>query len=112
NRLEVTMNDGTKHEAKVIGTDPSIDLALIKIDPKGKNLTVLTLGDSDTLRVGQWVIAIGNPLNFDYTVTAGVVSAKKRRVPIGSTDAGIANFLQTDAAINFGNSGGPLLDSR
>jgi len=111
-RIEVTMNDGAKFEAKVIGTDPSIDLALIKIDPKDKPLTVLTLGDSDSLRVGQWVIAIGNPLNFDYTVTAGVVSAKKRRVPIGSTDAGIASFIQTDAAINFGNSGGPLLDAR
>jgi serine protease Do len=111
-RLEVSLNDGSKYEAKTIGADPSIDLALIKIDPKGKQLPVLTLGDSDRLRVGQWVIAIGNPLNFEYTVTAGVVSAKKRRVPIGSTDLSIANFLQTDAAINFGNSGGPLLDAK
>ncbi len=111
-RLEVTLNDGTKYEAKVIGSDPPIDLALIKIDAKGKSLPVLTLGDSDNLRVGQWVIAIGNPLNFEYTVTAGVVSAKKRRVPIGDVDAAIATFIQTDAAINFGNSGGPLLDTR
>ena len=109
-RLEVTLNDGDKYEAKVIGADPPIDLALVKIDPKGKTLPVLTLGDSDKLRVGQWVVAIGNPLNLEYTVTAGVVSAKKRRLPIGSTDAQIANFIQTDAAINLGNSGGPLLD--
>ena len=111
-RIEVTLNDGSRYEAKTIGTDPSIDLALIKIDPKGKSLPVLTLGDSDQLRVGQWVLAIGNPLNFEHTVTAGVVSAKKRRVPIGTTDSAIANFIQTDAAINFGNSGGPLLDAR
>ncbi len=111
-KLEVTLNDGDKYEAKVIGTDPSIDLALIKIDPKGKTLPALALGDSDKLRVGQWVIAIGNPLQLEYTVTVGVVSAKKRRVPIGSTDAAIANFIQTDAAINFGNSGGPLLDAK
>ncbi len=110
-KLEVTLNGGDKHEAKVIGTDPSIDLALIKIDPKEKTFPFLPLGDSDKLRVGQWVLAIGNPLQLEYTVTAGVVSAKKRHVPIGSTDFQVANFLQTDAAINFGNSGGPLLDA-
>jgi len=110
-KLEVTLNGGDKYEAKVIGTDPSIDLALIKIDPKGKPLSFLPLGDSDKLRVGQWVVAIGNPLQLEYTVTVGVVSAKKRHVPIGSTDFQVANFLQTDAAINFGNSGGPLLDA-
>jgi serine protease Do len=111
-RLTVGLNSGERLDAEVIGSDPSIDLALIKIDAKGKTLPYLPLGDSDGLRVGQWVLAIGNPLDLDYTVTVGVVSAKGRRVPIGRTDAGIANFIQTDAAINFGNSGGPLLDAQ
>ncbi len=109
-KLEVRLNDGTRCAAKVIGTDPNIDLALIQIDPAGRQLPSLPLGDSDRLRVGQWVIAIGNPLQFPETVTVGVVSAKGRRLPIGDTDQDIVGFIQTDAAINFGNSGGPLLD--
>ncbi|HET9299017.1 MAG TPA: Do family serine endopeptidase [Candidatus Polarisedimenticolaceae bacterium] len=111
-KLKVEMKSGTRYDAKVVGTDPSIDMALIKIDTQGKQLPSLPLGDSDKLRVGEWVVAIGNPLNLDNTVTVGVVSAKERRVPIGGTDNGVATFIQTDAAINRGNSGGPLLDSR
>jgi len=112
-RVSVGTNDGRDFEATVVGTDPSIDLALLKIEVSDRgSLPTLSLGDSDALRVGEWVIAIGNPLEFEQTVTVGVVSAKQRRVQIGQTDAGVVSFLQTDAAINFGNSGGPLLDAR
>jgi len=111
-KLTVALADGTRYEATVVGKDPSIDLALLKIDPQGQSLPTLSLGDSDALRVGDWVVAIGNPLEFEQTVTVGVVSAKRRRVPVGNTDTGVVHFLQTDAAINFGNSGGPLLDAR
>ena len=109
-RLRIELQNGDRFDGKVIGTDPSIDMALVKIDGDGRTFPMLPLGDSDALRVGEWVVAIGNPLNLQSTVTAGVVSAKGRRVPIGGTDAGVANFIQTDAAINRGNSGGPLLD--
>jgi len=113
-RLQVRMFDGESFDAELIGADPGIDLALLKIDPKGRSLPHLRLGDSDDLRVGEWVIAIGNPLEFDYTVTVGVVSAKNRHVPLDGEqfDLAIAAFIQTDAAINLGNSGGPLLNSR
>jgi len=111
-KLQVTLDTGEKFEAKVIGTDPMIDLGLIKIDPKGKKLPTLPLGDSDSLKIGNWVMAVGNPLGLERTVTVGVVSGKKRQVPIGTTVPGLANFIQTDAAINFGNSGGPLLDAQ
>ena len=111
-KLQVTLDTGEKYEAEVIGTDPMIDLGLIKIDPKGKKLPVLPLGDSDTLKIGQWVMAIGNPFALERTVTVGVVSGKKRQVGIGTTVPGLANFIQTDAAINFGNSGGPLIDGQ
>jgi serine protease Do len=110
--VRVRLSDGREFKAKVVGTDPSIDLALLKVDPQGGQLPRLPLGDSSALRVGEWVIAIGNPLEFEHTVTAGVLSAKERRVAIGDTDTGVVSFLQTDAAINFGNSGGPLLDIR
>ena len=110
-KLEVEMHDGTEFEAQVIGSDPSIDLALIKIDGKGKSFPFVKLGDSESLRVGEWVLAIGNPLGLEYTVTAGVVSAKSRNLSIGATLPGVASFIQTDAAINKGNSGGPLLNS-
>lgn len=110
-RVTVGTQDGRTFEAKVIGTDPSIDLALLKLDTDGARLPTLPLGDSDALRVGEWVIAIGNPLDYQQTVTVGVVSAKDRRVPLRGTDTGVATFLQTDAAINLGNSGGPLLDA-
>lgn len=111
-RLVVGLNDGEKVDAEVIGTDPAIDVALIKINPKGKTLHVLPLGDSDRLRVGEWVMAIGNPLNLEHTVTVGVVSAKGRDIGIGSADFQLARLIQTDAAINFGNSGGPLVDGQ
>ena len=114
-RLQVTLDTGEKYDAHVVGTDPMIDLGLIKIDPKGKKLPTLPLGDSDSLKVGQWVMAIGNPFSLERTVTVGVVSGKKRQVGTGNnspTVPGLANFIQTDAAINFGNSGGPLIDGQ
>ncbi len=95
------------YTATVKGTDPATDIALLKIDA-GNNLRYLELGDSDHLRVGDWIMVIGNPLNLDKTVTVGVVSAKGRS--IGINDISFENFIQTDAAINFGNSGGPLLN--
>ena len=102
---------GDRHDymAEVIGTDPSTDLALIhiKID---KKLPYLRLGDSDAMRVGDWVMAVGNPLQYEHTVTVGVVSAKGRVLPGLSRDFSLDNFIQTDAAINFGNSGGPLVN--
>ena len=108
-QVKVGFRDGTEDTAEVVGTDPSIDLALLKISKNG--LTPLPLGDSESLRVGEWVIAIGNPLDFEQTVTVGVLSAKNRRVPLPTLDRrGLVTFLQTDAAINFGNSGGPLMD--
>ncbi len=94
-------------EAKVAGADYDLDLALLKIEP-GRDLPFLNLGDSDQIRVGNWVIAIGNPYGLDHTVTTGVISAKGR--PISVSDRQYENLLQTDASINPGNSGGPLLD--
>jgi serine protease Do len=111
-RIEVALQDGREFQAEVVGTDPNIDLALLKIEVgNGEQLPSLPLGDSEELRVGEWVIAIGNPLEYEHTVTVGVLSAKQRRVPLPNTDQGVVTFLQTDAAINLGNSGGPLLDS-
>ncbi len=106
--IKVTLSDNQKVEAKLIGSDPQSDVALIKIE-NGKSLPVLPLGDSSVLEVGEWVIAIGNPFGLSQTVTVGVVSAKGRsRVGINEYE----NFIQTDAAINPGNSGGPLLNIR
>ncbi|HEX5759411.1 MAG TPA: Do family serine endopeptidase [Thermoanaerobaculia bacterium] len=95
------------YTAQVRGTDPATDIALLKIEA-GRGLRFLELGDSDGVRVGDWVMAIGNPLNLDKTVTTGVISAKGRS--LGINDISFENFIQTDAAINFGNSGGPLVD--
>jgi serine protease Do len=110
-KIRVKLRDREVYTAKVIGRDPSTDVALIKIDPKEK-LVPLPLGDSDKLRVGEWVMAVGNPLYFEGTVTVGVVSGKGRR---GLSDdpnaAAFENLIQTDAAINFGNSGGPLINT-
>jgi serine protease Do len=100
--VKVTTNSGEEFPAKVRGRDPLMDLALVKVDPR-KDLPAVTLGDSDRARVGDWVIAIGNPFGLEGTVTAGIISAKGR-VIAGPYD----DFLQTDAAINPGNSGGPL----
>jgi len=102
NGIFVTMTDGKEHKAKIIGTDPRTDVALIKIDAKG--LTPLPIGDSNTLKKGQWVLAIGSPFGLDSTVTAGIVSAINR-------DTGdYLPFIQTDVAVNPGNSGGPLIN--
>lgn len=103
--------DSKEYEARVIGTDELTDLALLKIEPSRK-LPTLTLGNSEQMRVGDWVIAIGNPLVYDHTVTVGVVSAKGRRLQGLSRDPSLDNYIQTDAAINRGNSGGPLLNLR
>ncbi|MFC2171247.1 Do family serine endopeptidase [Acidobacteriota bacterium] len=103
-KVEVDLSSGEKLKAKVVGSDPDTDIALIKIEKSG--LSSIVLGDSDKLRVGEWVIAIGNPWAYDHTVTVGVVSAKGRSLGSSSFD----DFIQTDAAINFGNSGGPLLN--
>jgi serine protease Do len=110
-KIQVGFQGGREMEARLIGSDPSIDLALLKVDVGEDELPTLPLGDSDSLRVGEWVIAIGNPLDYDHTVTVGVLSAKRRRLEIGDR-SGLVTFLQTDAAINFGNSGGPLLNAR
>jgi len=103
-KITVKLGDGRKFEAKVIGTDPESDVAALKID--AEDLSYLELADSDALEVGEWVLAIGNPFGLSHTVTAGIVSAKGRRVGLTSFD----DFIQTDAAINPGNSGGPLLN--
>jgi len=103
--VTVTLLDKEQFKAKVVGTDPKIDIALIKIDAK-KKLTYVSLGDSDKLDVGEWVVAIGNPFGLGHTVTAGIVGAKGRIIGSGPYD----DFIQTDASINPGNSGGPLFD--
>ena len=103
-KVTVELADDRKFTAEIKGTDPDSDIALVKID--ADNLPYLEFADSDKLEVGEWVLAIGNPLSFSHTVTAGIVSAKGRSVGL----ANIENFIQTDAAINRGNSGGPLLN--
>ena len=109
-KLTVTLVGGENFRAKVIGLDPQTDLALIKID--GKNLPIVELGDSGKVRVGEWVLAIGNPLGMEHTVTAGIVSAKGRQLGTGGNVPTYQDFLQTDAAINRGNSGGPLVNMK
>ena len=106
-RITVKLSDGRSLKARVIGSDPDTDIALIKIDGQA-GLPVAPLGDSSTLRVGEWVCAIGNPLGYEHSVTVGVVSYLGRKL----FDASLDNYIQTDAAINFGNSGGPLINSR
>lgn len=106
--VEVTLFDRRVLDAKVIGTDPQTDLAIIKVD--ASDLPAAYLGDSDKSKVGQWVMAIGNPLALTSTVTAGIISAKGRNIGILRDNAGIEDFIQTDAVINPGNSGGALVD--
>jgi serine protease Do len=106
-KIVVKLSDNLEYEAKVIGRDPKTDIAVIKVDAKG-SLIAANFGDSDTLEVGEWVVAIGNPFGLDSTVTSGIVSAKGRHIGQGPYD----NFIQTDASINPGNSGGPLLNLR
>ncbi len=106
-RITVKLSDGRTLRARLIGSDPDTDIALIKVDGQG-GLPVAPLGDSSTLRMGEWVCAIGNPLGYEHTVTVGVVSFIGRKL----FDMSLDNYIQTDAAINFGNSGGPLINSR
>ncbi len=103
--VSVILNDGTTLKAELIGTDKKSDLALLKVTPT-KPLKAVKFGDSDTLRLGEWVVAIGNPFGLGGTVTAGIVSARNRDINSGPYD----NYIQTDAAINRGNSGGPLFN--
>ena len=105
-KILVKLSDGKEYEAKIIGKDAKTDIALIKIKPPTDSLPVAETGDSDKLRVGDWVMAIGNPFGLEQTVTAGIVSAKGRVIGAGPYD----NFIQTDASINPGNSGGPLFN--
>lgn len=106
--LEVTLHDNRSYKATVVGTDPGADLALIQI--KEKNLPVLPLVNSDEVKVGEWVMAVGNPFNLTSTVTAGIVSAKGRNINILKEQFAVESFIQTDAAINPGNSGGALVN--
>jgi Do/DeqQ family serine protease len=108
--IEVIMRNKHSYKAKIIGTDPNTDLAVIKVEAKG--LKPVTFTDSDKIRIGEWVIAIGNPLNLTSTVTAGIVSAKGRNINIVNSQFPIESFIQTDAAINPGNSGGALVNVR
>ncbi len=109
--IEVTLNDKRSFKAKLIGVDPVTDIALLKID--ASNLPTISFGDSDKLRIGEWVLAVGNPFNLTSTVTAGIVSAKARNINILSGAGGmkIESFIQTDAAVNPGNSGGALVNT-
>lgn len=110
-RLEVTLNDNRNFNATVIGADPTTDLAVIKID--APDLHVIPMGDSDSLQVGEWVLAVGNPFGFTSTVTSGIVSAKARNISSSTGTpgrGGIESYIQTDAAVNSGNSGGALVN--
>lgn len=107
-KIEVTFNDKHKRTATIIGNDPSTDLALIKVE--ASDLEYLAFADSDEVKVGEWVLAVGNPFNLTSTVTAGIVSAKARNINILGDGSTIESFIQTDAAINPGNSGGALVD--
>ncbi|MCX6312005.1 MAG: Do family serine endopeptidase [Bacteroidetes bacterium] len=111
--ITVTLNDKRTYDAKVIGTDPNTDLAVIKIEEK--NLPFISYGNSDDVKVGEWVLAVGNPFNLTSTVTAGIVSAKARNINLissnGSGSGAVESFIQTDAAVNPGNSGGALVNT-
>jgi len=109
-KIMVKLNDNREFEAEIIGRDPSTDLALLKI--KANGLPFITYGDSDNLRLGEWVLAVGNPFNLTSTVTAGVVSAKGRNLGIMDSNYSIESFIQTDAAVNVGNSGGALVNTK
>src|SRR5262249_32144007 len=105
--ISVRLSDGREYPAKVLGRDPKTDLAVLKLEGQ-HDLPAVSLGDSDELKVGDWVVAIGNPFGLDNTVTAGIVSAKGRAIGSGPYD----QFIQTDAPINPGNSGGPLFNGQ
>jgi Do/DeqQ family serine protease len=113
-KIEVVLNDKRSYKGKIIGTDPNTDLALVKID--ADNLPFVVYGNSDNVKIGEWVLAVGNPLNLTSTVTAGIVSAKGRNINIIGEDGSrsqfpIESFIQTDAAVNRGNSGGALVNT-
>lgn len=107
--ITVTLNDKREFPATIVGTDPQTDLALVKIECDG--LPTLTFGNSDQVRIGEWVLAVGNPFNLTSTVTAGIVSAKARNLDILGENTSIESFIQTDAAVNQGNSGGALVNA-
>jgi serine protease Do len=115
-RLIVRLVDGREYDARLVGSDPATDVAIVKVEPRaGESLPVATFGSSDELRIGDWVLALGNPLGLNFTVTAGIVSAKGRQLRRGGVPGEegappLEAFVQTDAAINPGNSGGPLVD--
>lgn len=109
-KVEVTLNNNKTYPATIVGTDPATDVAIIKIDADG--LPVVPFGDSDELRLGQWVIAIGSPYDLRSTITAGIVSAKGRQMPHYEGEFKIESFIQTDAAVNPGNSGGALVNQK
>lgn len=116
NIIEVSLNNGETHEAQLIGKDPSTDLAVLKIDPD-KSLQQVRFGNSDAVKVGEWVLAVGNPFDLTSTVTAGIVSAKARNIRLLQYDPNneifpVESFIQTDAAVNPGNSGGALVNTR
>lgn len=108
--IKVILNDKREFEAKLIGSDPSTDLALLKVDTK--DLPFLNYGDSNSLKLGEWVLAVGNPFNLTSTVTAGIVSARARNLGINESQMAIESFIQTDAAVNPGNSGGALVNQQ
>ncbi len=107
--IKVTMADKREYKARLVGSDPSTDIALLKIE--GADLPFIVFGNSDSVRVGEWVLAVGNPFNLESTVTAGIVSAKGRNINILGGGASIESFIQTDAAVNPGNSGGALVNT-
>lgn len=109
-KIKVILNDKREFEAKLIGADPSTDIALLKVDEK--SLPFLTYGNSDDLKLGEWVLAVGNPFNLTSTVTAGIVSARARNLGINENQMAIESFIQTDAAVNPGNSGGALVNQQ
>ena len=108
NEIEVVLNDKRSFSAKIIGKDPSTDLALLKIE--AENLSIIPYGNSDEIKIGEWVLAVGNPFNLTSTVTAGIISAKGRNINIMQGQYSIESFIQTDAAVNPGNSGGALVN--
>lgn len=108
--VDVTLNNNQTYPAKVVGTDPATDVAILKIEATG--LPVVPFGDSDKLRLGQWVIAIGSPYDLRSTITAGIISAKGRQMPHAPGEFKIESFIQTDAAVNPGNSGGALVNQK
>lgn len=109
-KIKVILNDKSEYEAKLIGTDPSTDIALLKVE--ASKMPYLVYGDSDQLKLGEWVLAVGNPFNLNSTVTAGIISARARNLGINSDAYSIESFIQTDAAVNPGNSGGALVNQQ